>query len=298
MSRRTAGEHVPVLLEETIRLLDPIPGGIYIDATFGGGGHSRALLTAVPGIQLIACDWDAAILEAYSSTLVAEFPGQITPLWTNFAKLSLHIRRMGIEAVDGIIADFGTSRFQIEAGAGFSWSRPTPLDMRMSAAHQQTTAAMIINQASADELMYIIGTYGEERHAKDIAQAIVAARKQSPITTTAQLTALIETIIPRYRTDTIHPATRTFQAFRIVVNKELENISALLTYARSIIRPGGRIACISFHSLEDRIVKQEFNTLPSLWKPIPPYPTVASKEEIMRNPPSRSARLRGATKLA
>lgn len=296
MSRPEQTKHVPVLLKETIEFLRPIPGGVYIDATFGGGGHSRALLEAEPTITILACDWDAATLEQYSSALTADFPGRVTALWTNFAKLSLHLKRLGIEQVDGIIADFGTSRFQIEAGAGFSWSRTTPLDMRMSPAHQQTTAAMIINQASTDELMYIIGTYGEERHAKEIALAIVEQRKRSPIMTTEDLTTVVEKIMPRYNREKIHPATRTFQAFRIVVNKELDNISALLTLARTTIRPGGRIVCISFHSLEDRIVKQEFSNNPATWNIVTPQIILPSAEEITQNPPSRSARLRAAAR--
>lgn len=284
-----------MLLHEAIECLHIEPGKTYLDATLGGGGHARAMLQAEPTCRLIACDWDARSLEEHGEPLVAEFPDRVTLIWTNFSQIGFQLKRLGITSVQGILADFGTSRFQIEAGAGFSCARNTPLDMRMSPAHQQTTAAMIIGQATAHELTHIIGTYGEERHAKHIAETIVAKRMIAPLRTTADLAQLIEVILP-HEQGKIHPATRTFQALRIVVNKELENISGLLAAARTVLASGGRMVCISFHSLEDRLVKREFTEKSEYWQVITPRGITASTEEITANPSSRSARLRAAVR--
>lgn len=284
--------HPSVMVREVVEYLAPRPHGVYVDVTFGGGGHSAAILQAEPTCTIIACDWDAQALEVNGPLLELKFSGRVTLLWTNFSRLSEHLRKMGVTHVDGILADFGTSRYQIETGAGFSYARDTPLDMRMSSAHHKTTAYDILRQASEHELVHILGTYGEERNAKRIAQEIVAARTRGEaVKTTTDLVRLIERIIP-YRDNSIHPATKTFQALRIVVNKELENINALLSQAPNILSPGGRLVCISFHSLEDRMVKHAFVERRDVWRIITPQIVTPTDAEIKGNSASRSARLR------
>lgn len=289
--------HPSVMVREVVEYLAPVPHGVYIDVTFGGGGHSAAILQAEPTCRIIACDWDTNALTVNGPILEQKFPGRVTLLWTNFARLSDHLRKMGVAKVNGILADFGTSRYQIETGSGFSYARDTPLDMRMSPAHQKTTAYDILHQASEHELVHILGTYGGERHAKGIAHEIILARTRGEsLKTTSDLVRVIERVIPT-RDSAIHQATKTFQALRIVVNKELENIHALLTQAPAIIAPGGRLVCISFHSLEDRLVKDAFVERRDVWNIITPKIVIPSDDEIKANPASRSARLRCAQRI-
>ncbi len=202
---------------------------------------------------------------------------------------------MGITQVDGILADFGTSQYQIKERAGFSFATDTVLDMRMSPGHQTVWASDIVNNASEKELLTILYEYGEESHARAIVRAIIAARAIKKIKTTGQLVDIILSVVPR-KPKMVHPATKTFQALRIVVNQELQNIHAFLRQVSRLIRKDGRLVCISFHSLEDRLVKQYFKDNKDVWTILTPRVIVGSDEEIAVNPSSRSAKLRAGQK--
>lgn len=291
--------HISVLTREVVHAIDPKPGGCYLDVTLGGGGHTRALLEAEPECTVIALDWDTTALERTGAQLEADFPGRVTLLWGNFAVLYKLLKKANIDSVDGIVADFGTSHYQIKHRSGFSVYRDTPLDMRMSPGHQRTTAAQIVNYATAQELCHIFSQYGQERYAKTIADAIVRHRKDTLFEGTGQFAQFIEKIVGK-GTRKIHPATRVFQALRIAVNDELENIKRFLMSAVAVLNPGGRIACITFHSLEDRLVKHFYRDQA---RSVPPQLTiitsqgiVPSDEEQEENRSSRSARLRVAEK--
>jgi 16S rRNA (cytosine1402-N4)-methyltransferase len=287
--------HIPVLLAEAIEYLNITPHATIIDATFGGGGHTRALLQADPTVKVIAFDWDKKALDLNGPALQAEFPERLTLVWGNFGAIGMHLKKMGIRSVQGILADLGTSFTQLTSRPGFSFATDTPLDMRMSPEHRVITAADIINRAPEDELAHIFFTYGEERHSKQVARAIVVARKKKKILTTGQLVDIITAIIPRFSRN-IHPATKVFQALRIVVNKEFEELNGLLAAAPRLLAPHGRFVCITFHSLEDRIVKQALQQNPS-FKVITNRVVSPSPEEIRQNPASRSAKLRAAEKV-
>lgn len=292
--------HKSVLMQEVITYLAPQPGGTYVDVTFGGGGHTRAILQAQPTCRVIALDWDQAAIDANAPQLEKEFGERFKIVWGNFSHLYKILKREHIEEIDGILADFGTSQFQIHQKAGFSFQNNTPLDMRMSPSHQHTTAADIVNNASEKELLDILYTYGEEAQAKKIVRAILAARSLSPIKTTGQLTQLIESVIPSAafkHTRGIHPATKTYQALRIVVNHELENVNSFLQAAQGVLKPGGRLVCISFHSLEDRLVKNYLRDHMLAFESLTKKPVTASEEELASNPSSRSAKLRAAVKI-
>ncbi len=218
-------------------------------------------------------------------------------VWGNFAHLYRILKKEKIDTVDGILADFGTSQMQIMERPGFSFAKDTPLDMRMSPAYQKITAAEVINKASEEKLRELFWELGEERHAKRIVAAIVQARKKKKIKTTRELAKIIESVVPRiHGRKKIHPATKVFQALRIYINKELENIVSFLSIAINLINPGGRLVCISFHSLEDRIVKQFFKEkeqegcISILTKKV----VEPTDEEIAQNPSSRSSKLRAA----
>lgn len=290
--------HKPVLVNEVLGYLDPQPNGIYVDATFGGGGHTRAILTKEPTCRVIAFDWDRVALEEHAAAIKEEFGGRITLLWGNFAQMQRLLKKeVNITQVDGILADFGTSQAQIFKKEGFSFSVDSFLDMRMSPAHQKITAAQVVNNASEKELATIFFELGEERYSRKIARAIVEERKKHSIERTKHLADLIESALGRK--GHIHPATRVFQALRIYVNKELDNIKMLLQQSLELLNDGGRLVCISFHSLEDRIVKRFLIEHPCqadnkgfeiLTKNI----VTATEEEIGENPSARSARLRAA----
>lgn len=308
MNKSSSLYHKTVLLDETVKgVLNNKPGGFYIDVTFGGGGHTRALLEADPTCTVLALDWDKKALELNAPALEEEFKERFMWRWANFADLWTLLRREKITRVDGVLADFGTSQTQIKAADGFSFSVDTPLDMRMSKNFGTLTAAKLIEHAEARELAHIFKTYGEEFHAWKIAHKIVEVRGETPIKTTKMLADLIEKIIPRIfgsgpggkKRVSIHPATKVFQALRIVVNRELEHIDTLLKLVPTILSPGGRFACISFHSLEDRLVKQAFKRDADLVKMviITPKPITASEEELKSNASARSAKLRIAQKL-
>jgi len=290
--------HKPVLTDEILHYLNPQPHSLYVDVTFGGGGHTRAILEKEPTCKVIGIDWDQVALEQHAEEFEQQFGDRIQLLWGNFANLRRLLKKIDIEQVDGILADFGTSQDQIFHREGFSFAVDTPLDMRMSPAHQRVTAAHVLNTVSEKQLIKIFSELGEERHSRRIAHAIVQERKQERFKRTGQLVNLIETIVPKGRRR-IHPATRVFQALRIYVNHELENIQSLLQQSLEVLQLEGRLVCVSFHSLEDRLVKRFLlahpcqpgkNGFEILTKKV----VIATDEEIMCNPSSRSARLRAA----
>lgn len=292
--------HKTVLIAEVIKYLDPRPGKVYVDATFGGGGHTRAILTHEPNCKVIAFDWDQNALDKNGPALQEEFGDRLDLVWSNFAQMPHMFKKYGYDKVDGVLADFGTSQFQIMERKGFSFAVNTPLDMRMSPAHYRVTAADIVNQASEKELVKIFQDFGEERHARKIARAICEARIITPITMTGELVALIKSVVPHKKDakkgKSINPATRVFQALRIVVNKELENIKTFLHHAPDIVVSGGRVVCISFHSLEDRLVKRYFKEQKEQFELLTPKVVIPADEEIRLNPSSRSSKLRAAYK--
>lgn len=288
--------HKSVLPKEVLEQLNIKPGGVYVDVTFGGGGHTRSILNAEPTCKVIAFDWDKIAITTNGEPLKAEFGERLELVWGNFALFDRLMKKISITGVDGILADFGTSQNQIHERDGFSFRTDTTLDMRMSPGHQKIWARDILNKASEKEIATIIFNYGEDRNANKIARAIVAARGKKRIMTTLDLTTIIESVVRPIRGQRTHPATKTFQALRIVVNGELDNIISFLKVCPRYLNPGGRLLCISFHSLEDRIVKKFFkesaNTLSTLTK----KPIIASDEEVAANASSRSAKLRVAEK--
>jgi 16S rRNA (cytosine1402-N4)-methyltransferase len=307
--------HVPVLLAEAVAYLNCRTDGIYVDATAGSGGHAFKILNDYPAIKkLIAIDWDSDAINRVRSRL-EQFSEKVFIVQDNFAALRSIAGKLNIEKVNGILLDLGVSSQQLEnPERGFSFKHKGPLDMRMSTA-LSTTAYDIVNTSSAAELKDIFHTYGEERWASRIARTIIARRKQEPVADTIALSNLVTSSIPpRFRSRTIHPATRTFQALRIAVNHELDSLRQGIADGIDLLAAGGRICIISFHSLEDRIVKQEFNKrarghrhddevrsgttseMPAI-RIITRKPVIAQPEELQHNPRARSAKLRVAEKL-
>ena len=287
--------HIPVLLKETIDALAIKPGGIYLDVTFGGGGHSRAILEKDPTVKVVGLDWDKDVVER-GQAMVDEFDGRLELIWGSFAHLYKILKKHGITNFDGILADFGTSQFQIQNTDGLSFWGNTPLDMRLSNSHHVSTAAHIINYAKPDELRHIFWTYGEEPFTKQIVAAIVEQRKVKRFKTTGDLADLIGTIV--FHKGKTHPATRVFQALRIVVNQELENIQSFLPAAIRALSKKGRLVCISFHSLEDRMVKDFYKSMECALEGaiVKPGLVVASEDEVAVNAACRSAKLRAFEK--
>jgi 16S rRNA (cytosine1402-N4)-methyltransferase len=294
-------KHKPVLVAEVLEYLNIRPGKTYLDVTFGSGGHSRAILEKEPECKVIAMDWDTLTFDTHVPAFEQEFGDRFLPIWGNFAHLYKILKKNGVKAVDGILADFGTSQMQIEFRPGFSVHNDKPLDMRMSPSNQKITAQEILNNFSEKELLTIFFEYGEERHSKRIVHAILEDRdKHRYLKTTAQLASLIERIVPRAPgRKGMHPATRVFQALRIYINREIENIHAFLPVALQTLAPQGRLVCISFHSLEDRIVKQFFKaqqdagTGTTITKKV----VIPTEEEIFQNRASRSSKLRAFEKI-
>jgi 16S rRNA (cytosine1402-N4)-methyltransferase len=306
--------HLSVMPDEVIECLHPQPGGVYLDGTLGGGGHARLILErCTPGGMLIGIDQDREALLATGSRL-AEFGAAAQLLHGNFGDLDQLLERLEISALDGFILDIGVSSHQLDSGQrGFSFQSDAPLDMRMDTSRGET-AAELLNDLSEHDLERIIWDYGEDRWAKRIASFIVKARQDAPIAGTFQLVDIIKGVVPKAKWDErIHPATRTFQAIRIAVNRELENLEKGLRSALDHLKPGGRGAVISFHSLEDRIVKHIFREYTSgctCPKNLPVCvcssrprvtllsnkPFTATEAEISRNPRSRSAKLRAVLK--
>jgi 16S rRNA (cytosine1402-N4)-methyltransferase len=277
--------HIPVLSQEIVTGLEVIPGGWYLDATVGGGGHSELILQAAPDVELVAIDRDMQALDAARLKLASY--GDRARFWHgNFADY-----QPGEQQFDGIIADLGVSSVQLDlAERGFSFRHEAPLDMRMDRS-QGMTAADLVNRTPEAELAHIIFTYGEERLSRQIAREIVAQR---PFETTTQLAYAIGGAVPKsYRYGRIHPATRTFQALRIFVNQELGALEQFLAVAPTWLKPEGKIGLISFHSLEDRIVKHTLREHEHL-KVVTKKPIIASDLELAANPRARSAKLRWA----
>lgn len=280
--------HIPVLPQEVLEGLGIKPDGLYLDATVGGGGHSRLILQADPAVRLVAVDQDEIAIAA-ARTHLSEFGDRVTFWRGNFSNFQPHGQQF-----NGILADLGVSSAQFDIPErGFSFRHEAPLDMRMDP-QQELTAADIVNHWDETDLANLIYTYGEERLSRRIARKIL---EQRPFRTTTELADAISYCVPRkYRYGRIHPATRTFQALRIAVNHELDALETLLQKAPDWLAPGGRLAVISFHSLEDRMVKHSFKQNPAL-KVITKKPITAAEEELERNPRSRSAKLRVAEKL-
>jgi 16S rRNA (cytosine1402-N4)-methyltransferase len=280
--------HIPVLSQEIITGLEVGSGGWYLDATTGGGGHSELILQAAPDVNLVALDRDIQALDAAKARL--QVYGDRVQFWQgNYADY-----QPGEQKFDGIIADLGVSSVQLDlAERGFSFRNEAPLDMRMDRS-QSTTAADLVNHTSEVELAKIIFTYGEERMSRQIARDIVAGR---PFTTTTQLAYTIGGAVPKaYRYGRIHPATRTFQALRIAVNQELSSLEKFLAVAPTWLKSGGKIGLISFHSLEDRMIKHTLRENESL-KVLTKKPIIATEAELNTNPRARSAKLRWAVKI-
>jgi 16S rRNA (cytosine1402-N4)-methyltransferase len=285
--------HTPVMLDTVIEVLDPSRGGVYVDATVGGGGHAEALLKAGPDIHLIAIDRDSAALERTKLRL-AEFGDRVTYVHAPFSSLQECIPAEYHGHLAGILADFGVSSDQLDqADRGFSFMHDGPLDMRMDSRTQKTSAAVLLASASEDQIEEWLRVYGEERFARRVAHAIIQQRRMGPLLRTMQLADLIERTVPRGGRG-IHPATRTFQALRIATNRELDEIDAFLEVAPGLLGKDGRLAVISFHSLEDRRAKLSLrNEVRSgEFRDMLPRGVVAGRQEQRQNPRSRSARLR------
>lgn len=307
--------HQPVMLREVLEGLSLRPGGIYVDCTLGGAGHSEAILKDTgPGGHLVALDQDPEALAAAGKRL-APFRGRMELVRANFAQLAEVLNRLGINEVDGILFDLGVSSYQLDNPArGFSYQHDALLDMRMDP-EQETTAGELVNNLPVEELARIIKDYGEERWASRIASFIGEERKHHPVETTGRLVEIIKKAVPAgARREGPHPAKRTFQALRIAVNRELEILHEAVRSAVQALRPGGRICVITFHSLEDRIIKDLFRQLASpcscprdfpvcvcggkkVIRIITPKPVVAGAAELEENPRARSAKLRIAEKI-
>ncbi|MGA2251352.1 16S rRNA (cytosine(1402)-N(4))-methyltransferase RsmH [Terracidiphilus sp.] len=291
--------HVPVLLTETLEFLRVQPGSTIADCTLGLAGHSAEIARRLgPKGRLIAFDRDPqalalakARLDEVCSELGSEAP-RIVLIGEAFSSIERHVEPASL---DGLLADFGVSSMQLnEAPRGFSFMADGPLDMRMDT-RSGLTAEQVVNEENEGELANLIYEYGEERRSRRIARAIVRGR---PVTTTAQLARIVAQAAPAMKQDKIHPATRTFQAIRIVVNRELDEIRDLLEAAPKLLKPSGRVALISFHSLEDRLVKDSLRegAHKGIWNLLTKKPATAAEEETERNPRSRSAKLRAAEK--
>lgn len=284
--------HVPVLADEVIRWLDPQPGQVLIDGTLGGGGHSRLLAERVgPTGRIYSLDRDRAAVEIAQKSLADVC---VTPLWANYRDLKLVLRDIGIESIDGALIDIGLSSDQLaDAARGFSFGADGPLDLRFDVSEGRP-AGELVDKLGEQDLADLIFRYGEERYSRRIARAIVERRRESPLQSAGELADLVKRVVPRtLDAQRIHPATRTFQALRIAVNDELGALEAFLRDAPECVRRGGRAAVISFHSLEDRIVKEAFRN-DARWEVVTKKPIVATEAEIARNPRARSAKLRVA----
>jgi 16S rRNA (cytosine1402-N4)-methyltransferase len=286
--------HVPVLPREVLEVLDPQPGQLVADATVGAGGHARLLLERVgPTGRLIGIDQDPAML-ARAERRLAGLP--VVLVQRNFEDIRTVLEELGILAVDAILADVGFSSDQLaDAQRGLSFQTEGPLDMRLDPGHGQP-ASTLVNRLPEKELADLFWQYGEERYSRRIARRIVQARQEAPIETSTQLAELVRRCVPRFRGQrhSIDPATRVFQALRIATNDELGALQRFLDAVPDCLKPGGRVAVISFHSLEDRLVKQAFRKTPELIKERTRKPLQAGELEIRNNPRARSAKLRAA----
>ena len=310
MTANTAARHIPVLGREAVELLAPHAGGIYIDATFGAGGYSQSILN-VSGTRVIGIDRDrTAIAEGFG--LVDRSEGRLTLVEDRFSNLEDICAAQGAPQVDGIVMDVGVSSMQLDrTERGFSFRNDGPLDMRMG--QEGPSAADVVAKASEADLAKIIYIFGEERHSRAVARAIVKVRDETPITTTRVLADIVSRVV-HAKPGEIHPATRTFQGLRIFVNEELDELRAALTASERVLKPDGRLVVVSFHSLEDRIVKNFLTErgkrgggsrhLPETEQAAPSFdiltkrPVTAGKDELSSNPRARSAKLRAAQRTA
>jgi len=306
--------HITVLLRETVEALAVRPDGLYIDGTVGGGGHSEQIARRLTGGRLIALDQDETALRAARGRL-APWEGRVTFLHRNFRELGAALAELGVDAADGMVFDLGVSSPQLDDGSrGFSYLADAPLDMRMDPS-ARLTAWEAVNRWSEERLRRVLYDYGEERYAPRIAAAVVRRREKAPIDTTLELVEVVRGAMPpQALREKQHPAKRTFQALRIAVNDELSALETLMGEAAELLKPGGRLAVITFHSLEDRIVKSAMQEAakgcvcppdfpvcvcgrrPKL-KILTKKPILPSKEEVERNPRARSAKLRVAERI-
>lgn len=296
----TSGWHQPVMGSEVLHYLNPRPGTTIVDGTVGTGGHSLLILPHVlPTGRLVAIDRDQTALQLARKRLT-EFIPQATFVRENYRTLPAILKELRIPRVDGVLLDLGMSSLQVDcAERGFSFSREGPLDMRMDSG-QEATAEALVNALTADELAMIFETFGEERFAKRIASRIVSERRVHPITTTTQLARLIVEAVPsRVSHGRLHPATRVFQALRMAVNDELGALEGVLGGVGELLNPGGRAVIVTFHSLEDRLVKHAFaqGMRDGAWTVLTKKPVRPSEEEVAQNPRARSAKLRAIERL-
>ena len=307
--------HRPVLLRETIELLAAERGGLFVDCTVGLGGHSEAILQASSNARVLGIDRDEAALELARERL-ALYGSRFRAVHADFRDLTRVLATAKVRQARGILADLGVSSWQLDSPSrGFSFRHDAPLDMRLDQSSDTDTAAELLGRLSEVEIARIIFEYGEERHSRRIARAIVRRRERGePVQTTSQLARLVEKAIGSVRRRRIHPATRTFQALRIAVNRELENLDRFVIDAVEHLEPDGRLAIISFHSLEDRIIKRVFEKLAGRCQ-CPPRapictcgarrlvailtrrPVIPDEQELAENPRARSAKLRACQKL-
>lgn len=307
-------KHIPVLLNEVIDLLKCNRPGLYVDFTVGAGGHAKEILSSSPENRLIGFDWDEQAIAIASENLQA-FTNRVTLVHEGFPSFKTTFENLRLSEVDGMVFDLGLSSIQIDSQErGFSFREDSPLDMRMDR-RNNTTAADLVNKLDAEQLIKIFKSYGEERYARSIVHAIIRERGKDSITSTAKLADIVRSAVPpSYRFGRIHPATKTFQALRIAVNNELDDLDKMIRDAVGYLKSGSRICVISFHSLEDRIVKDVFRSMekPCICPPRIPYcvcglkstlkvitrkPVTPSDAEIAANPRARSAKLRVAEKV-
>jgi 16S rRNA (cytosine1402-N4)-methyltransferase len=307
--------HRPVLLFEAVELLDPARGGLFVDATLGLGGHSEAILTASPDTRVLGIDRDREAIRLASERL-ARFGTRFRPVHSNFREISRILDEAGEQEASGVLADLGVSSLQFDTPErGFSFRHDAPLDMRMDAAGGEETAAELLERLPEEEIARVIYEYGEERKSRRIARWIVERRERGePLRTTGELASLVARAVGYKRGEKIHPATRTFQALRIAVNGELEGLDEFVETAVDLLQTRGRLAVISFHSLEDRVVKRALRRLSGhceCGRRVPvcacgarravevltKRPVVPSEQELEENPRARSAKLRACSKL-
>ena len=291
--------HEPVMVPEVLELLEPSRGGLFVDCTLGLGGHTRALLDAGAD-RVLGLDRDTTALALARETLAA-FGDRVELVHADYRELDRVLDERGIEAVAGALADLGVSSMQLDAdGRGFSFRRDEPLDMRMDQTRGPTVADLL-REVDEQELADVIFQFGEERHSRRVARAIVGARRDTAIDTTARLAAIVRRAVPHKGHQRIDPATRTFQALRIWVNRELDGLDAFLAAATRRLRANARFAVITFHSLEDRIVKHTFRALAKTsegLRILTKRPLTPADGEVARNPRARSAKLRVIERFA
>ncbi|MCI5223206.1 MAG: 16S rRNA (cytosine(1402)-N(4))-methyltransferase RsmH [Candidatus Electrothrix sp. AR4] len=289
--------HIPVLFQEVLEQLRPCSSGCYVDGTLGLGGHTKLILEhSAPAGQVLGFEWDGQAAQVAKKRL-ARFGGRFQLIPTSYAELLTQCHRYEQEQVDGILVDLGVSSLQLDSPErGFSFRVDAPLDMRMDS-RREVTAEQLVNTLKHEELADIFFNYGEERQARRVAKFIAEARIEQPVTSTRQLAEIVGRAIPKkYHLKKIHVATKVFQALRIAVNRELDNLMRLLIDGPQLLKPGAKICVITFHSLEDRMVKQAFVGNP-LCKVLTKKPILPTADEVRKNPRSRSAKLRVAERV-